>query len=492
MDVHGHRKEEVSNLKRKAIEGAKWTTVSRAVHQGIQFLVTLILARMLTPSDFGLISMTVVVTGFITLFNDLGTSAAVIREQTPSNEFLSSIFWMNIVFGAVTMLLIIVGAPLVSRFYNEPRITRILQVLSVTFLFSGLGTVQQALLDQKMAFGKSVKFELVAMFMGGGVGISAAASGYGVWSLVFQAIAANCVGTILLWISTSWRPHWVFRWGVVKEIWNFSANLVGFNVFNYFSRNFDYFLIGVFLGARDLGFYTLAYRIMLYPLSNISSVAGRVLFPTYSKMQNDDVAFRRIYLKTAGAIAFVTFPMMAGLIVLAAPFVSVIFGYQWAPVGTLILVLAPVGMIQSLGTTVGAIYQAKGRTDWMFRWGIGATVLNIIAFLVGLHWGIMGVGIAYVFATLALCYPNFSIPFRLIGMKVVDLWITVRWSLAASVLMALTILVFQHTIVEGVSAQWELAGLFILGCLVYALFSWIINRHQLSEIRSYSLFVNIK
>ena len=153
-------------------------------------------------------------------------------------------------------------------------------------------------------------------------------------------------------------------------IGKYSLNLVGFNTFNYFARNADYLLIGRFLGATSLGIYMLAYRIMLYPLQSITTVISRVMFPAYSQLQDDDARFRSAYLRTAGMIALVTFPMMAGLWVSdRAHVVLTIFGQKWAQAIPLIKVLALVGMAQSIGATVGAIYQAKGRTDVMFRLG---------------------------------------------------------------------------------------------------------------------------
>ena len=164
-------------------------------------------------------------------------------------------------------------------------------------------------------------------------------------------------------------------WAKVRSISSYSLNLTAFNTFNYFSRNADYFLIGRFLGAQALGYYTLAYRILLYPLQSVSAVIGRVTFPLYAQLQDDNPRFRRVYLRIARVIAALTFPMMLGLWVVAGPFVLTLFGAQWSPVIALLIIFIPVSMAQSIITTVGAIYQVKGRTDWMFRWGVGSTYL---------------------------------------------------------------------------------------------------------------------
>jgi PST family polysaccharide transporter len=261
----------------------------------------------------------------------------------------------------------------------------------------------------------------------------------------------------LLWNASHWRPQWIFEWAEVKTVSSYSLNLTGYSIFNYFIRNADNLLIGRYLGAQELGYYHLAYRILWYPLGTISGVIGRVMFPTYAQIQEDDARFRRAYLKVARSIALLTFPMMLGLLVLAEPFILTMFGTQWSPVILLVMILAPVGLVQAIGTTVGAIYLAKGRTDWMFKWGIGTGILAMTAFVIGLQWGIIGVATAYaIVSILILAYPNFSIPFKLIHLRVSELWLAIRRPLLSSLLMALTMRGLQFILPAEISTGWEL------------------------------------
>ena len=470
------------SLKATYVTGVKWSATSQFGRQGIQWVTIAILARLLVPEDFGLVGMTTVVIGFLALFKDLGTSAAVIQRQDLPEELLSSVFWINVFFGLVVMVLLYAASPLVAAFFQEPRVVPILQVLSTTFFISGLSILHQALLQREMAFNHLAKVELSATVVGAFTGIGAALAGWGVWSLVFQSLAVALVTTVLLWVFSAWRPKLIFHVNELRSVAYYSLNLLGFSIFNYFSRNADYLLIGRFLGAEALGYYTLAYRIMLYPLQNVSAVLGRVMFPAFSRLQKQLERFRRSYLRVAVGIALVTFPLMMGLMALAAPFVLAILGERWESVIILLIILAPVGLVQSIGSTVGTIYQAMGRTDWMFRWGVGSSVLVIAAFVIGLRWGIIGVAAAYAIATGLLAYPSFAIPFRLIKLPVRKLAVVLWRPLVSGLIMGAVLSITQHVLPEQITSAQQLALLIPLGGLVYFIAIWGLDRPLLLDV----------
>ncbi len=470
------------SLGQSAASGVKWSSVSQIGRQAVQFVTIAILARLLTPADFGLLGMAGVVIGFLELFKDMGTSAAVIQRKDSSDLLLYSIFWVNVIFGLFIVVLLFVVAPVAARFYREPRIAPLIQVLSIAFLISSVSTLQQAIWEREMAFQKLAKVEISAVVTGSIVGIISALLGIGVWSLVFQSLTVVTVTSALLWAFSDFRPKMSFCWPEVRALSNYSLNLTGFNVLNYIARNADYLLIGRFLGAQNLGYYSLAYRIMLFPLQNVSGVIRRVMFPVYSQFQDDDARFRLAYLKVVGAIAIVTFPMMLGLMVLTEPFVLAVFGSQWAPVSLLLIIFAPLGMSQSISTTAGTIYQAKGRTDWLFRWGIVAGVLVIVAFAIGLQWGIIGIAVAYALWELVLFYPAFAIPFKLINLPIRHLAHVLWRQLVCSVLMMVVVLFLRFILPAGLGNGWILGILVPIGCLIYLLLSWLINREQVCEV----------
>ncbi|MFC1620016.1 MOP flippase family protein [Candidatus Neomarinimicrobiota bacterium] len=469
-------------LRESVISGTKWSAVSQFGRQGIQIVTLVILARLLAPEDFGLVGMTTVVIGFLAIFKDLGTSAAVIQRQDLSEELLSSVFWLNVLFGLVVMALLYAASPLVAAFYQESRVVPLLQVLSATFFISGLSILHQTLLERDMAFNRMAKVELSATVVGAIVGIGAALSGWGVWSLVFQSLAIALVTTVLLWVFSSWRPRWIFRWDNLRSVARYSLNLLGFNIINYLARNAPYLLIGRFLGAEALGYYTLAYKIILYPLQNISYLLARVMFPAFSRLQKQLERFRRSYLRVAASIALVTFPLMMGLMALAAPFVLAILGEKWEPVIILLIILAPVGLAQSIRSTVGVIYLTMGRTDWMFRWIAVAGSLIVISYVIGLRWGIVGVATAYAIISIFLIYPNYAIPFGLIDLRVRKVAKVLWRPLLSSLIMGAVLLLTRHLLLEQITSVQQLALLIPLGIMVYFAAIWGLDRPLLLEI----------
>jgi len=308
------------------------------------------------------------------------------------------------------------------------------------------------------------------------VGIGMAACGMGVWSLVGQALCGSIVITILLWIASPWRMQRRLDWTEVRSVASYSLNLSGFNVFNYFVRNADNLIIGRYLGTTALGYYSLAYRLMLYPLQNISGVLGRVLFPIFVQMQDNNARFGRTYLRVCASISVITFPLMLGLLAVAEPFIAVVFGPRWMPVATLLMILAPVGMAQSIGTTVGHIYKAKGRTDWMFHWSIFSGIITVLFFILGLRWGVVGVAAAYAIWNFLLIYPNYAIPFKLIKLPVRDLVVALWPALKASLVMAAGVATLQVVLTwMSITQPWLVLGITVpVGVLIYG--GWMLWR----------------
>lgn len=470
------------SLKKTAISGFKWSSLSQVGRQLMQLATLTVLARLLSPSDFGLLGMATVVTGFIEIFQDLGTSATIIQKKNLSNKFLSSIFVCNVLFGILATITILLLTPFFSYIYEESRLELILKILASTFFISSLSIVHKALLEKNLEFNNLAKVEIIATIVGSIIGVGCAFLKMGVWSLVYQVLAINIIATILLWYYSPWKPDFIFDWHEIKYTRNYSLSLTGYNIFNYLSRNIDDFLVGKFLGAQQLGYYTLAYRIMFYPLRSISGVISRVMFPVLSQMQMENARFRFAYLRVTKTIALITFPLMMGLWILAESFIISVFGKEWQPTIVLVIILAPIGMFQSIGSTVGVIYQAKGRTDWIFKWGIVTGILATLSFIIGLSWGIKGVAIAYGVASIVVTYHNFAIPFKLIDLPIAKLPEVLWKPFVSSLLMSVCMTVIKFILPDKLANEWVLGILIPTGIMTYLVASWITNRQQLLEL----------
>lgn len=426
------------SLKQKTIKGLTWSFASQFGKQASLFIITAILARLLSPDDFGLLGMATVFTGFVQMINEEGISGALIQNQKLGEKHYSSVFWLNIFVGALLMLLMTFLSPLIAAFYRKPELSPILMLISLNFITASFVVVQRALFTKELDFKKLAIAETIAVIASGIVAIVLAYKGYGVYSLVYQILILTLINMLALWMLSNWRPKFTFEIEAIKDIFHFSIHMTGFNILNYIARNIDYLLIGKFLGAEPLGYYTLAYKLMLYPLQSISWTIGRVMFPAFSKIQHDLAKVRENYLKMIKAISLITFPMMFGLFAVAPEFIRVVYGPKWEPVILLIQILCFCGLVQSIGTTVGTIYQSQGRADLQFKLSAIYAAMASSSIAVGLQWGLVGV---------ALSYSIFSIIWTHFSMFIVAKIIRIRYKLFYAQL--LTAFVFSFVMLLG-------------------------------------------
>lgn len=466
-----------------AASGFAWSTFSQVCRLGTQIVGLVILARLLPAADFGLLAMASVVTGFASLFRDFGTAAALIQARDLSPSLLDSVFWFNIILGISIALIVVLVAPVVAMFFFEPRLTGVLWWLALTFPVSSASLVQQALMERSSDFKPVGIIEAAAASSGLFSAIVCAVAGLGVYSLVAQSLVSACVGSVCMWGKSRWRPGRHGCTSEIRRIAGLSGNLVGFNIFNYFARNSDNMIIGHVLGTVELGYYTMAYRLMLWPLQNISSVVTRALLPVFSRMQTEPERLGAAYLRASTAITFVCAPLMLGLLVLREPFVSVALGSRWMPVAELLTWLAPVGLLQSMISPLGSVYIATGRTDLFFRWGLLAGSITVFSFAVGIQWGLRGLVIAYTVSTVVLFVPSFLIPMRLLRMRLILLLRSLLRPVLVASIMALLLQTLKD-IWFGAAADkpTSLVTLIIAGALSYGGLSLFLQRSILRDI----------
>jgi O-antigen/teichoic acid export membrane protein len=462
-------------VKAQVVSGAVWSGASKTAQQVLLLASTGLVAHLVRPSAYGLLGMASIVMGFIDIFKDLGTATAVVSRKEVDPQVLSSLFWFNVFFGACTAAVAIACAPLIAQFFRQPKLSAVIVVLSASLLLSGASTVQQSILVRDLAFKRLSTIEFTSVFISVAVACVLALRGAGVWSLVFSQVAAVLCMACLLWATSPWHPDLRFRWHDVRSVSSFGLNVTGFTVANYLVRNADNLLIGRFLGSTALGYYAIAYRLLLFPLSNVSAVLGRVLLPALAGFRQDNARVRKAYLASCAVIAAGTFPMMVLLFATAGPLVEALLGPRWASVVPLLWLFAPLGLVQSIGTTVGDIYLVKGRSDWLFRWGLFSGVCAIASFFIGLRWGIVGVASAYTAFSLLLAYPSFSIPFRLIDLKISELLQTLMAPFLYACLMGIAVAALRFVLlaVEFAGAWGTLISCTIVGIVTYsALILW--------------------
>jgi O-antigen/teichoic acid export membrane protein len=397
------------SLKSQAVSGVKWSGISMGAVTALQFVTLAVLARLLSPSDFGLMGMIMVVIGFARLFADMGISNAIIYRQDATREELSSLYWLNILAGIVVFFIVCGARPLITTFYHEPRVSNLIYLSSLIFLITPFGQQFQILLQKELKFDQLAKIEIIGSFANSATAITLAILGMGVFSLIWGQLAGSSLRVLLLswWGWENWRPHFHFATQDLKGYISFGMYQMGEKAINYFNSNLDYLLIGSLFGAKALGYYTLAYNLILRPSLMINPIITRVAFPVFSRVQNDTEKLTRGYLKVLQLLSSVNFPMMAGLAVVAPIAVPVIFGEQWLPSIILVQILTVVGLLRSTGNPVGSLLLSKGRADLGFKWNLALMISQIPGLYLGAKLG-GTVGVAIAFAILMCIYSVFN------------------------------------------------------------------------------------
>jgi len=458
-----------NNLTKQATLGILWTGISQFSTQFFRFAVTIVLARLLFPEDFGLIGMAAIFIGVVTTVNELGLSAAIIQRKEINESHLSTSFWTSVIVGVILCILTIVASPFVADFFQEELVQPILVTLSFVFIIGSFAVVPEALLAKNLNFKKIAIAEIGSEISSGIIAIILAFSGLGVWSLVWRMLIGNSILVILLGMIYPWRPSMIFSYKSFKELFSFGINVTGSRLLNYTQSNIDYLVIGKLLGALDLGYYTLAYSIITFPLRRISWVITRVTFPTFSIIQDDNAKLREGYLKVIRYISLVTFPMIAGLFIISPEFVTVVLGEKWSPIVLILQILCIAGAIKSVGTTTGSILLSKGRADIEFKWNIFRIIILTVAILIGANYGIVGVAVAVTVVSFSLFWIIQMIANRLIDLSFYNYFKALYPATISSLIMVFSIGIFKEAAftVYNLSATVTLIGSIIVGILVY-------------------------
>lgn len=468
------------SLKRKAASGATWTGISSAVVGVIHFLQLAILARLLRPEDFGLMAMLMVVLQFAQAYADMGISNAIIHRQDTTREQLSTLYWLNILAGSVVFLLVVAATPLIVALYGEPRLHELVPLAALVLLLLPPGQQFQILLQKSLRFRALALIEIAAALVGAAVAIGSALGGQGVLSLIWGYLAlAGSLSLCLLAIGLrEWRPRLRFRRDDLKGYVSFGLFQLGDKSLNYLSSRIDQLLIGALLGAQALGYYNVAFNLVVLPLTRINPILTRVAFPMFSLLQNDTDRLRQGFMAVQRVLATVNFPIFVGMATLAWVIVPTIFGDKWLPSVALIQILAFVALLRSGMNPAGSLLLAKGRVDLSFYWNLSIFCIQLPVILIGAHVGeSVGVAIALLIAQLiyfALSY--FILVRRLLGPCLEELRKAFIPGLVTSSVMGiavgLTVLALDEASITILVAQ------VLAGAALYLALNWLFFRRQ--------------
>lgn len=452
----------------RILSGVAWKAGSQVTLQLTRMVVALILARLLSPHDWGLAAMVLVFSGFVVVFTDNALGTALIQRRQLERGDRSTVFWIS---AAVGVALAVVGTLLaepLARFYGEPDVRWLFVALSLGFLVSSLGTTQLALLIRDMQFRRLELRQIAATLVGAAVGISLAVSGYGAWAIVGQILGEAVVSTALLWILSPWRPSATISAASLRRLGGFAGNVFAENVVWQASRTLSSVLIGRVLGAAVLGTYTLATTVILMPFARIAAPLQQVFFPAFSQLTDDRERMADIWLRATRLVAAVSIPALVGLAVVAPDFVQVVLGPKWAEAATVIQILAVVGIIQALHTLNGEVLLALDRAGTLLAYTVVWSVVTVGAVAIGLRWGLLGVATAYAAAVVAVEPLRALLTTRALGIPLRRFAAALAGVTQASVLMGAALLAARPLLTGlGAGPAPRLVLLTALGGTVY-------------------------
>lgn len=469
------------SLKHKTVKGVIWSAIERFSVQGIQFLVMVAIARVLSPREYGLIGMLAVFTAVSQSLINSGFSQALIRKRDRTEADNSTVFYFNIVASVILYVLLYVIAPYVADFYNEPQLVDVMRVVCLTIIINAFLVVQRAIYTINLDFKTQAKASMIAVVLSGAVGIYFAYTGYGVWALVFQQLVNSIVSGLFLWYYSNWFPKWLYSWKSFKELFAFGSKMMLSGLLDTLYANIYQLVIGKVFAASSLGNYSRAHHFAEFPSQNINNVIQRVTYPILCTIQDDDNRLRDTYMKFLKLSAFIVFPLMCGLAGVAYPFVRIVIGEQWEYAATLLIPICFWMMWYPIHSINLNLLQVKGRSDLFLKLEIIKKVVGV-AFLVALiPYGLLVMCYGGIVSNFIGLYINTYYSKKLIGLG----FIQQMKILMPVLLLSLTMFFLLLYLNSLISSNYIQLGVSIpIGILFFVGTAYLLKFKELSELVS--------
>jgi PST family polysaccharide transporter len=452
---------------KQAAEGVFWTGLQNWGSKAVGLITFAVLARLLSPEAFGIIALGKAFVEFARVLINKGFTDAIIQRETIDDLHVQSAFWANL---GVALLLIVViwgTAPWIAQFFDEPDLGPVVRWLSLIFGIRALNGVQEALFQRNVDFKVLSIAGFSGVCIGGGFGITMAYQGYGVWSLVAHQIASQATNVTILWVVSNWRPGFMFSFSHARDLLSFGMGTIGSGILSFVNRRMDDLLIGAFLGSTALGYYNIAYRILLAFTQLISQVGAKVMFPIFAKLQSDSEKLRETYYTAVNYLSIVSVPVFIGLAVLAPYVIPVVFGAKWSASVPVMQVLSFAGLLQSLIYFNSPVMLAKGHSLINMSLSALRAVVNFIAFMIAVQWGgIVTVAALYTFAGYCIAPVELWVVRRLAGIEWKQYFGAIAYPFAATVTaalcgLAITNVIDVHAPAIGVLVAGGLTGMLV-------------------------------
>jgi O-antigen/teichoic acid export membrane protein len=473
-----------AGLGRAAVRGLAWTMLRSISSRMVGGLVFIVLARLLDPKAFGTIALASVFVALFSLAVESGFAEALIQRNKVTRSDLDTAFWLNNALGVGLTLIMMASAGLLGKLFHQPDLTPVLRVLSLVFVFAALASVPLAVLRRELAFREIALRGFAATLGGGAVGVGMALTGWGVWSLVGQILANTVVGTVVLWLASSWRPGRAVRRSSFLQLFRFGANIIGERVALFASRRFDDFLIGLVLGPIALGLYAAAYRILRLVTETAIWTIEAVAFPLFSRLHGDaERGKRALYAVTQQCFAVAT-PVFLALAVLSPELTRVALGPQWLGAIPVMQVLALVGIPQAVTYINKAVVNAAGRPNLSLRVAVLTGVVNVVGFALVVRWGILAVATSYTVCGYLLTPVSIWSVTRVLQIdlkRYLELFVA---PITSGLAMVLSVMAARAALADDLTGLALIAALLLVGITVYLLVLCLTGRRLVMSMLS--------
>ena len=393
----------MSEIKNKTISGVKWSAIERIALQGIQFLIGIVLARLLSPSDFGIVGMITIFLALSQSLIDSGFSNALIRKIDRTQTDCSTVFFFNIILGLIMVGILCLCSPLIADFFGKPELNDITKVVSLTLFFNSLAVVQTALLTSDVNFKTQAKATLIATLLSGAIGIICAYIGLGVWSLVWQSVSSSIFRTILLWVLSKWRPTLEFSWFSFRSLFSYGSKLMLSGIIGTLCIQLSTIMIGKFYTPADLGYYSRGSHFAHLPSQTFTGILQRVTFPILAKKQNDEDGMISLYRKYIKVTSMCIFFFLLLLAALAKPIILVLLTERWAPSVIYLQIFCLAYLTTHIAQINLNLLQVKGRSDLYLRLEIIKRILSLGLMLAAVPFGVIAICLSvFIYSQFAL------------------------------------------------------------------------------------------
>ena len=471
------------SLKKQALSGVKWTFIQQFGLQGIGFVVSIVLARLLEPKEFGLIAMITVFIGIGNALLNAGLGSSLIRSKKVDEEDYATVFYFNLVVSILIYIITYIAAPYIANFYNQPILTKLVRWLTLTFLINAFAIIQQTRLTKLMDFKTQTLVAIPSLLIGGIVGISMAYLQFGVWSLIAFNLIKTLASTVQLWFYTKWKPLLKFNTEKFKKHFNFGYKLTLSSILDTLFTNIYNIIIGKFFPIAEVGFYQRANSLQMYPVGMISAIMGKVTYPLFAQIQDDNTRLKSVYKKILQMNIFILAPLLIIAGVLAEPIFRFLFTEKWLPAVPYFRILLLTGILYPIHSFNLGILNIKGRSDLFLKLEIIKKILVIIVIVVSIKYGITGLLYGRVISSILAFFINTHYSGKFINYTALDQIKDVLPIFSLSILVGVIVFIFDFYTKNIFNSDFlRLAIYTTIASVIYIYLSYLLKLDSLTEI----------